>query len=153
MTDAPKDHRRQDILLYQQGYLEDDERAELEAHMRDCAACQATMEKVARFLPALQQALTPKLRSSAELLAAVKAQMAAAEKKRARFTIGPLAWLGLAAAAAGLAFILFQPPPRGSQPDVVHTPRPGTVYAPRRPGWDADGDAGPDAGMVRDAGE
>jgi predicted anti-sigma-YlaC factor YlaD len=153
MSDAPKDHRRQDILLYQQGYLDEAERAELEAHMRDCASCQATMEKVARFLPALQQALTPKLRSSAELLAAVKAQMAAAEsEKRARFTIGPLAWLGLAVAAAGVAFIVLQPPPRGSQPDVLNTPRPGMVYAPRPPGWDQDGDAGPDGGMG-DAGE
>ncbi len=147
MTDAPKDHRRQDILLYQQGYLEPDEKAELEAHMRDCAACQATMEKVARFLPALQQALTPKLRSSAELLAAVKAQMAAAERKPkpARFPFARLAWVGLAVASAAVALIVLQPATRPPQRDIVGAPHP-----PHRP---AHVDAGPDAGDPLDAGE
>jgi len=143
MSDAPRDHRRQDILLYQQGYLEADERAELEEHLRDCAACQATMEKVARFLPALQQALTPKLRTSTELLAAVKAQMAAAERKPARFPFGRIAWLGLAVASAAVAFIVLQP--------SRYEPKPGVVYSPRRPVSDVD--AGPDAGTAPDAGE
>ena len=140
MTDAPKDHRRQDILLYQQDYLEADERAELEAHMRDCASCQATMEKVARFLPALQQALTPKLRSSAELLAAVKAQMAAAERKPARFPFWNLAWVGLAVASAAVAVIVLRPSPPKPQP------RGGMVYSPHRPGWDVDAGEDADAG-------
>jgi len=145
MSDAPRDHRRQDILLYQQGYLEDAERAELEAHLRDCASCQATMEKVARFLPALQQALTPKLRSSAELLAAVKAQMAAKERQPARFPFWSFAWLGLAVASAAVAVIVLQPAaPKPQQ-------RGGILNSPHRPGWDVDNggpdvDAGPDAG-------
>jgi anti-sigma factor RsiW len=143
MSDARKDHRRQDILLYQQGYLDDAERAELEAHMRDCPSCQATMEKVARFLPALQQALTPKLRSSAELLAAVKAQMAAVDRKPARVPFWNLAWLGLAVASAAVAVLVLRPSPQ--------VPRPSMVYSPHRPGWDVD--AGPDGGGAPDAGD
>ncbi len=153
-TAAPKDHRREDILLYQQNYLDAAERAELEAHMRDCAACQATMEKVARFLPALQQALTPKLRSSAELLAAAKAQLAADERKPARLPLWQpvVAWLGLTAASAVIFLVLKPGPGPGPGPDIAHSGQVdagqagGMVAAPHRPEFE-DHDAGMDGGM------
>ncbi len=106
MTETKKNHRRQDILLYEQNLLEGDERRELEEHMRDCPECQATLVEVKRFLPRLHEALKPKELPAEELLRRVKAQMETKDAKVAFFLApagavgGPCRRGGVAAAAA-----------------------------------------------------
>ena len=156
MSDAPKDHRREELLAYEQGFLTDEERAELEAHLRDCSECQATLERVKRFLPALDKALASVVISDEEMLARVKAQLRAKQAQPAGFfTRMQLAWLVLAAAAASVIFIVVQPLMRQGTSGVVAAPqRPsGVVAAPRRPPEDyvdASPDAGVDAGLEPD---
>jgi anti-sigma-K factor RskA len=165
MTDAPKDHRSQDVLAYKQGFLEGEELAEFEVHLRDCSACQATLERVSRFLPELQQALTTELRSSAEMWAAAQAEFAAKQAKRKvekprRSLVAVRLWLsaGLAAAAVSVAATIFfvaRPLLMAAGPELAVHPGPdagsshgGVVAAPRRPGWD-NVDGGVDGGEPR----
>jgi anti-sigma factor RsiW len=131
MAENKKDHRLEDALAYQQGFLPADKRAEFEAHLRDCAACLATLERVKVFLPNLQQALTPKLRSSEDLLAAAKAEArdrkmvrerAASRRLSVRARVAVL--VAATAAAGGAIFAVARP-----LFEVVET---GAVNAPHR---------------------
>ena len=162
MSDAPKDHRSRDVLAYKQGFLEGAELAELEAHLRDCASCQATLERVSKFLPALQQALTTELRSTAELWASAQAEFAAQKLKRKQprsSLLGLRLWLSAAAlSAATTIFLVARPLLQAAGPELVVHPAPdagaraGIVAAPHRP-ESGSVDAGMDAGMEADAGE
>ncbi len=163
MSDVAKDHRLEDIMLYKQGSLTDEERAELEEHLRGCAECQATLEEVTRFLPALQKALVPDEPSAEELLAWGKAQMRARklaqDAQPARFfTRMRVAVVGFALAGASAIFIavqaLLQPmgpamvvqsgEDAGSGGRVLSAPRPPHKHRP-------DVDAGMDAGTATPA--
>jgi len=160
MSDAPKDHRSRDVLAYKQGFLEGAELAELEAHLRDCASCQATLERVSKFLPALQQALTTELRSTAELWASAQAEFAAKQrqKKPRRSLLGLRLWVSAAAiSAATTIFLVARPLLQATGPELAHSgadagARAGIVAAPHRP-ESGSVDAGMDAGMEADAGE
>jgi anti-sigma factor RsiW len=168
MSDTPsaakKDHRLEDVLSYKQGFLEGAALAEFEAHLRDCAACQATLESVSRFLPALQQALMPPQRSTEELWAAAQAQFARQqeEKRKPRRNLLALRlWMpAFALSAAAAIFFIARPLLVGAGPELVVNPSPdagadyvaaprgpvaGIVGSPRPPNYDAD--AGPDAGV------
>ena len=150
MSEVKKDHRRQDILLYEQNLLDEDERRELEEHLRGCVECQATQVTVKRFLPMLHEALRPNELPAEELLARVKAQMRAKKEAPAPFfTRLRVALVGFALAAASTVFIVAQTLPRPLGPAmVVHSKADagaGVVAAPRPPGWEGP-DAGADAG-------
>jgi predicted anti-sigma-YlaC factor YlaD len=142
MSDAPKDHRLQDVLAYRQGFLEGPRLAEFEAHLRDCASCQATLEGVSRFLPAVQQTLTtPKLPSTPELWATMQAQSRAQrETKKPRRNLLGLR-IGMAAAAVSAAAVIFlvaRPLLQGEGPEVVM----GAPHPPQSPAPDGGVDAG-----------
>jgi anti-sigma factor RsiW len=143
-SDAPKDHRLQDALAYRQGFLEGAELAEFEAHLRTCAACQASLESVSRFLPALQQALTPQLRSTEELWAAAQAQHRTNQmaKKPRRNLLGlRLGLTAAAVAAAATIFLVARPLLMAAGPELVNSPRRPLVAVP-----DGGEDGGVDAG-------
>jgi anti-sigma factor RsiW len=155
MSEIPKDHRMEDLVLYQENLLEPDERRELEEHLRTCAECQATLAKVRRTLPLLHEALQAKELPAEELWRRAQAEVAA---KRTRplakvlpFRRAKLAVAGFVAAAAVAAAIAVQSLlPSLESGAVAHSGvdagnTPGTVAAPRRPGARAD-DAGLDAG-------
>jgi anti-sigma factor RsiW len=156
MTDAPKNHRLEDVLAYKQGFLEGEKLAEFEAHLHDCAACQASLESVSRLLPALQQALMPRERSTEELWASVQAQYAAEQKQKKPRPglLGLRVWLSAAAVSAAAAILLvarllFQV--AGPElavrpgPDAGTRAHPGIVAAPHRPGSESV-DGGMDGG-------
>ena len=160
MTDVKKDHRLEEIMMYAEGALTPEERSELEEHMRGCAECQASLETVKHFLPALQRALTPEEQSPEELLAWAKAQMREKEREEAQrpagfFTRMRVAIVGFAlAGAAAIAIAIEALLPR-LQPALVAKgedagPRSGYMAAPHRPGWDQRPveDGGGDAGAM-----
>ena len=141
-----KDHRLEDILAYQQGFLSNEKKAELEQHLRGCEACQRTFKEVSSFLPAMQQALTLNEPSSEEMLAKAMAQIRARPPKPAPFlTRVRLGMLALAATAAGIIFTISQ---LLSTPAAI--PVAGIVDSPRPPvanQVDAGSDGGVDGGM------
>jgi anti-sigma factor RsiW len=152
MSEVPKNHRRQDILLYEQNLLDEDERKELEEHLRGCAECQATQVTVKRFLPMLHEALKPNELPAEELLRRVKAQMRAkAEAPAPFFTRVRVAVVGFGLAAASTAFIVVQTLLQPVGPAmVVHSGTDagaGVVSSPRRPEREENEDAGVDGGM------
>ena len=155
MSEVPKNHRRQDILLYEQNLLDEDERKELEEHLRGCAECQATQVTVKRFLPMLHEALKPNELPAEELLRRVKAQMR--EKKEAPaalFTRLRVAVVGFGLAAASTIFIVVQTLLRPMGPGlVVHSgadagmrAHGGILSSPHRPEPEESPDAGVDGG-------
>ena len=175
MSDHPKNHRMEDLLLYEQNLLEEDERKELEEHLRGCAECQATQVTVRKFLPMLHEALRPNELPAEELLRRVKAQMR--EKGRALsdsgteagtsfaavFTRMRLAILGFALAGAAAIAIAIQALLPSREPALVakgeDAGAPGKrVAAPRPLGWVSDsvtdggseGDGGGDAGDAQE---
>jgi anti-sigma factor RsiW len=156
MSENAKDHRLEDILLYEQNLLEDEERRELEEHMRGCAECQATLQTAKKFLPMLHEALEPDEPSAEELLARAKAEMRRkAEEKAAApasiFTRMRVAVVGFGLAAASAAFIAAQMLLRSAGPAMVahgdadagHSN--GVMTAPR-PQPQASEDGGVDGG-------
>ena len=161
MSDMKKDHRLEDIMMYAEGALTPEERVELEEHMRGCPECQATLETVKQFLPALQKALVPDEQSPEELLAWAKAQLREEERgekrpagffTRMRFAMVGFALAGVAAIVIAIEALLPSLEPAlvaKSGADAGATAHGGYVAAPRRPGWDAVSDAG----SVRDGGE
>jgi len=161
MSDVPRNHRSQDVLAYKQGFLEGEALAEFEAHLRDCTECQATLERVSKFLPALQQALTTELRSTADLWASAQAEFVAQKLKRKQprsSLLGLRLWLSAAAVSAATAiFLVARPLLQAAGPELVVRPaldagaRGGMVAAPHRPGSE-NVDAGPDGGMKEDTG-
>jgi len=165
MSENPKNHRMQDILLYEQNLLEDDERKELEEHLKDCAACQATVVTVKKYLPMLHEALKPNELPPEVLLARVKAQMR--EKDRAKelasnaqpagfFTRMRVAMVGFALAGVAAIVIAIEALLPSLEPALVAKSgadagapaRGGYVAAPRPPGWDSESDGGEDAGHL-----
>jgi anti-sigma factor RsiW len=143
MAENKKDHRLEDALAYQQGFLSPEKRAEFEEHLKGCAACLATLERVKVFLPNLQQALTPKLRSTDALLATARAEARERQLRRERTAsrrLGSRARAALlvaaTAAAGGTIFTIARP-----LFEVVET---GGAHSPHRPAPDA----GPDGGGV-----
>jgi anti-sigma factor RsiW len=158
MSESKKDHRLEDIMMYAQGSLDDQERAELEEHLRGCPECQASLEEVQRFLPALQKALVPDEPSAEELLAWAKARML--EKARAKeaqpagfFTRMRVAVVGFGLAAASAIVIALQTlVGPGTTPSMAHSEgdagaNRGYVAAPHGPEPEVGPDAGPDAGL------
>jgi len=149
MTDIPKHHRQKDLLAYAQDFLEPDEKRELEEHLKGCADCQATLEEVRSFLPAVREALAPPQVSTEELWESAqrafrRKQAAKAETKQPFFTWVRVALLAGGAAVAATILVLIQP--------FQHHPRQRVYYAPRPPGAVLVRDAGPDAGPPTDAG-
>jgi hypothetical protein len=51
MSQRNDGHRLEEILAYDQGLLDDDDNAELEAHMRGCSECRATLSEVSESWP------------------------------------------------------------------------------------------------------
>jgi len=164
MTDVKKDHREEDIIMYEEGFLDAKERAELEEHMRGCPECQATLESVRLFLPALQKALIPEEQSPEELLAWAKAEMRKEEREeekrpagfftRMRLTIVGFALAGAAAIVIAIEALLPSLEPAlvaHSGEDAGARAHGGIVSAPHRPGWVSD--AVSDAGSENDGGE
>jgi anti-sigma factor RsiW len=159
MTDVKKDHREEDIIMYEEGFLDAEERAELEEHMRGCAECRATHESVKLFLPALQKALIPEEQSPEELLAWAKARMREEEQEEEKrpagfFTRMRVAIMGFALAGAAAIAIAIQALLPSLEPALVAKgedagARAGVMSAPRRPGWDSASDVG----SVGDGGE
>jgi anti-sigma factor RsiW len=165
---SEKDHRLEDALAYRQGFLEGDELAAFEAHLKECPECQATLERVSKFLPALQQALTMEERESdVEVLAAVRAAAGAAEasakavvkasgparRYQRRWAIPAAVALG---ASAAVFFVLVQPR-GGAGPDTIaHQPgedagpEKRVFAAPHPPPRPKASDAGPDGGVGED---
>jgi anti-sigma factor RsiW len=157
MTDTPKKHHRQkDLLAYAQDFLDPDERRELEEHMQGCADCQKTLEEVRRFLPSLQQALTPKEMSTEEMWSKVKQQARnLPPAKEPFFTRMRLALVVSGAALATTVLIVLQPLLQQVEGGAVakrpQKPASGFVAAPQRLEYGQD--AGPDAGPPPDEGE
>ncbi len=153
MAENKKDHRLEDALGYQQNFLPPEKRAEFEEHLKSCAACLATLERVKVFLPTLQQALTPKLRSTPDLLAAAKAEARERQLRRERTASRRLglrarAALLVAALAAGGGpiFAVARPLFEVAEPAVLHSPHPPRPNAgPNATTGDAGVDAGADA--------
>jgi anti-sigma factor RsiW len=154
MSDNPKKHHRQkDLLAYVQGFLGPEETRELEEHMRGCPDCQKTLEEVRRFLPALQQALTPQVMPTEVMWANVQRQFRSRPPaKEPFFTRMRVALMASGAALATTILIVIRPLLTQAGPDMVaerqQSPG-GRVFAPRRP---EPPDAGPDAGMGTDGG-
>lgn len=156
MSDVKKDHRLEDILLYKQGLLEGEELVELEQHLPGCAECQATLETVGQFLPAMREALKPRELPAEVMLARAKAAMRAKKEKPAGFfTRMRVAFVGFALAAASAIAIalqtLLQP---AAAPLMAHTgvdagaqAHGGIVSAPHRPEPEQGPDAGVDGGV------
>jgi len=152
MNENKKDHRMEDILLYEQNLLEPDERTELEEHMPGCAECQATLAKVKHYLPVLKLALQPNELPAEELLRRAKAQVEANKEKplakvlrfrRLRVVASGFALAGAAAIAVQsllpsleVAMVAKGDPDAGKKS--------GILAAPRRPPM--VGDAGLDGG-------
>ena len=158
MSETPKNHRMEDVLLYEQDLLENDERRELEEHLRGCPECQATEVTVKRFLPMLHEALKPNELPAAELLARVKAQLRAkAEQPAGFFTRMRVALVGFGLAAASAIVIavqtLLQPAaaPLMAQTGADAGARGGIVSSPHRPEPEESPDAGVDGGPVAPA--
>jgi anti-sigma factor RsiW len=160
MSDVTKDHRLEDIMLYEGGAFTEAERAEFEEHLRGCPACQATLEEVRRFLPQLDRALEPDEPSPEELVAWARAQMRAKELAKAAqpagfFTRVRVALIGFGLAAASTVFIVVQTLLRPMGPVVIaHAGEDGgaqahggLVAAPRRPQPKSEGDAGVEGGI------
>jgi len=144
MAENKKDHRLEDVLAYQQHFLPPEKRAEFEEHLKTCAACLATLERVKVFLPNLQQALTPKLRSTDDLLAAAKAEARERKLQRERTAsrrLGLRARMALLvaalAAAGGGIFAVARP--------LFEVADTGVLNSPHRPEARTV-DAGVDAG-------
>ena len=144
MAENKKDHRLEDALAYQQSFLSPEKRAEFEEHLKTCAACLATLERVKVFLPNLQQALTPQLRSTDELLAAAKAEARERRLQRERTAsrrLGLRARMALLvaalAAAGGTIFAVARPLFEVAETGVLNSPHPPA------PEVDAGVDAGP----------
>jgi anti-sigma factor RsiW len=163
MSETKKDHRMQDILLYEQNLLDEDERKELEEHLPGCAECQATLVKVKHYLPLLKQALEPNELPAEELLRRVKAQMQAKKGakvlpfRRARVAVAGFALAGAAAAAIAVqSFLPSLETAMVAKGDQDAGAKSGTVAAPRRPqrgDGGADGGSGMDGGIGEKGGE
>jgi len=157
MSEIPKDHRMEDLVLYQENLLEPEERRELEEHLRTCAECQATLVKVRRTLPLLHEALQATELPAEELWRRAQAEVAAKKTrplaKVLAFRRTKLAVAGFVAAAAAAAAIAVQSLLPTLQSGAVARSgadagaTPGTLAAPRRPDAQA-GDAGMDGGGI-----
>jgi anti-sigma factor RsiW len=154
MTETAKNHRMEDILLYEQNLLEDDERRELEEHLRTCAECQATVVTVKKYLPMLHEALKPNELPAEELLARVKAQMRAKHKAPVGFfTRMRVTVVGFALAAATAIFIAVQALLQPFEPALVGSAgvdggAKRVLAAPRPPRMERP-DAGVDGGIEK----
>ncbi len=151
-SEIPKDHRMEDLVLYEENLLDPDERRELEEHLRGCAECQATLLKVKHTLPLLHEALKPRELPAEELLRRAKAQVQANKEKRAAkvlvFRRARVAVMGFAVAAAAAAGLLVLVQTRQVGPGTVVQAgedagaRSGYVAAPRPQNVDAGVDGG-----------
>lgn len=80
-----KRHRsEEDLFMYEEGFLDSPERAEIDVHVESCADCQRKLESIRRFIPALNKALTPAEQSPKELLAWAKKEMAKEERAKGK---------------------------------------------------------------------
>jgi len=153
---SEKDHRLEDALAYRQGFLEGDELAAFEAHLRECPECQATLERVSKFLPALQQALTmEESESDMEVLAAVRAAAGPAKREKSPLMVRlRAAWAGFALTAAAVAYFVLLPLLRTGGGEVLAGQeqdagaKSSNVAAPQRPPRPEVLDAGPDGGLL-----
>jgi anti-sigma factor ChrR (cupin superfamily) len=51
MSDVNNGHRFEEVLAYEQGFLDDDESMEMELHLRGCSECRETLDGVNSWLP------------------------------------------------------------------------------------------------------